>query len=616
MGEIKKLPKSVSDKIAAGEVVERPLSVVKELIENAIDAGASAVSVGITGGGIKQLVVTDNGKGIAADDVELAFEKHATSKISTEHDLSFIRTQGFRGEALSSIAAVSVVDMKTKQREAELGIHICISGGRVDSISPAGLPDGTTVTVSNLFYNVPARLKFLKTEQQEAAYVSDLVSRYILAFPEISFHYTSQGKTVYHSPGNGDLKDAIYCVYGAGLMDNIVPVSYEFGRVAVAGYVSKPGAVMKNRQNGSIFVNRRFVRSTAVSDMVKSAYGPTLVKGESPFYALNISLPPEDVDVNVHPNKLQVRFRDIAAVEHVLKEAVSQNSGDIRGSVLIDMPPVPEKPRRRVEMQAPKEVLQTALFSGFGGMTLRESAAQSCAAYEPFDCGGDEVDNDAAGKTEVNGMCEFSKMPPSDSESVPETVSAPEIEAPQSFRVIGSFASTYVLVEQGENLLIIDQHAAHERLLYDKFSGMAGNASQPLLMPAVVTVSHTQKLVIEENIDTFASLGFDIEPFGPLEYKISAVPSAVSDAPVSSLICDALTEIMENKGKEVLKRDCIMRAACRSAVKAGDKLSEMELNSLTNSFLTTGVIPTCPHGRPVITVLTKKQIEKSFKRVL
>ncbi len=594
MGEIRQLPKSVSDKIAAGEVVERPLSVVKELIENAIDAGSSAISISIMGGGIKQIIVSDNGKGISADDAELAFEKHATSKISTERDLQFISTQGFRGEALSSIAAVSVVDMKTKQRQAELGTQIRISGGRFDGITPAGLPDGTSVTVSNLFFNVPARLKFLKSEQQEAAYVSDLVSRCILAFPEISFHYTSQDKTVYHSPGNGDLKAAIYCVYGASIMDNIVYVCHETNGVKVDGYVSRPGTVMKNRQKGSVFVNRRFVRNTALHDMVRSAYGPALVKGEYPFFALNINLSASAVDVNVHPNKLQVRFRDVAAVEYAIKEAVSQACNEIRGSVSIDMPAQPEKIRSNVEMQAPAEVFQTALFSGFSGVSLKETEQMRDTVHEPY------TYNEAAQEHSADELADIVHT----------------IKPPKSYRLIGSFLNTYVLLEQGDDLLIIDQHAAHERLLYDKFVSSQSGASQPLLTPYVLTVSHTQKLLIDENIDLFQSLGFDIESFGMLEYKVSAVPVSVSGAGVSELINDALDEIAQNGGNAIMKRESIIRASCRSAVKAGDKLSQAELLSVAESFMETGAIPTCPHGRPVITVITKKQIEKSFKRVL
>ncbi len=599
MGQIRLLSKNVSDKIAAGEVVERPLSVVKELVENAIDAGASAVSVSIAGGGIRQICVTDNGSGIAPDDASLVFEKHATSKIFTEQDLNFISTQGFRGEALASISAVAVVELKTKRRDEELGITLRVSGGRMDEVTPAGLPDGTSVTVSNLFFNVPARLKFLKSEANEAAYVSDLISRYIMAFPEISFHYTSQGKSVYHSPGNGSLRDAIYCVYGADLLESIVHVSHEAGDIRVDGFVSRPGLLLKNRQKGSVFVNRRFVRNSALHDMIKNAYGPMLVKGESPFFALNIFLPASAVDVNVHPNKLQVRFRDTASVEYVLKEAVSKACRQVHGSIKLEPSALAAPPPiKTVEMHARPEVMQTDLFSGFTRTVLKETV-------QPVD-DDEEVETISLPEEQPVAM---------EPEQVVQEVEEPLI---RSFgdRLIGSFADTYILVEQGENLLIIDQHAAHERLLYDRFVSGRFDASQPLLVPQVIKVSHGEKNLIDENIEVFQALGFDIEPFGTLEYKISAVPMLFYSAGLYEMIAGALEEIRQGTDDVVLKRERIIKAACRSAVKAGDKLSDDELRSLVDSFLRTNVIPTCPHGRPVISVLTKKQIEKSFKRVL
>ena len=604
MGQIRRLPKSVTDKIAAGEVVERPLSVVKELVENAIDAGASAISVSIVDGGIREIRVTDNGSGISAEDAPLVFEKHATSKIFSEQDLNYISTQGFRGEALSTIAAVANVEIRTKRRDEEMGVILRASGGRIEDAVPAGLPDGTSVTVSNLFFNVPARLKFLKNEATEAAYVSDLMSRYVLAFPEISFHYTSQGKNIYHSPGNGSLKDAIYCVYGADLLESIVHVSHETGDIRVDGFVSRPGVTMKNRRKGSVFVNRRFVRNTALHDMVKSAYGPMLVKGESPFYALNIFLPASAVDVNVHPNKLQVRFRDAAAVEHAIKEAVSQAGRQIYGTVKLEDASAEKKaaiPKAVVEMQAPPDVMQTSLFSGFARTVMRETLQP-----EPEDA-------------EPGGFTQAAVSQPGTAAQAPEQEdSQPEepLIMPYGERVIGSFADTYILVEQGDNLIIIDQHAAHERLLYDKFISGRFSASQPLLVPQVVRLSHAEKNLIVENLDVFLSLGFDIEPFGELEYKISAVPMLFYNAGIYEMLAAALEEISEKTDDVVIKRDRIIRAACRSAVKAGDKLSEEEILSLVDSFLRTNVVPTCPHGRPVISVLTKKQIEKSFKRVL
>lgn len=604
MGEIKLLPKNISDKIAAGEVVERPASVIKELVENSIDAKASAISVSISGGGVKEIVVTDNGVGISSNDVNLAFEKHATSKIFTLNDLEYISTQGFRGEALSSIAAVSVTEMKTKRRAEEAGTHTRVSGGRIDYINPAGLPDGTSVTVSNLFYNVPARRKFLKSDAQEAAVVSDLMSRFILAFPEISFHYTSEGKTIYHSSGNGDLKSAIYCVYGSQITDTIVYVEHEFNDIKVWGFVSKPGTIMKSRRGGSVFVNRRYVRNTALQDMIKSAYGETLVKGETPFYALNIELPLSAVDVNVHPNKLQVRFKDSAAVEYVIKEAVSKACTEIKGTVIVEIKE-PEK-STGVEMHMPEGV-QTEFFSGFTRQAL--SPQKPVAEVSSLKVQESDFPRQANVYEEEDSIS-YEPAPSQNSETEPD----PVITA-AAYRLIGSFGYTYALVEQGDDLLIIDQHAAHERLMYEAFKKGVVPLSQRLLAPSVINVSHEQKNIIDENIEAFASAGFDIEPFGALEYKISAVPSVASVTSVPELVNDAINEI-QSAGDFVLKRESIIRAACRSAVKAGDKLNNIELQSLIDSFLVTGIIPTCPHGRPVISVISKKQIEKSFKRVI
>ncbi len=586
---IRVLDKNVSNKIAAGEVVERPLSVIKELVENAIDAQASAISVDITDGGIKQMCVTDNGMGIPGNDVLLAFEKHATSKISTVNDLNHIITQGFRGEALSSIAAVSVCDMKTKTKDEDAGTHVRITGGRVDFCRPAGLPGGTSITVSNLFFNVPARLNFLKKPGQEAAYISDLISRYILAFPEISFLYRSQGKTIYHSAGNGDLKSAIYCVYGGNIMDNIALVDENYNDIRVHGYVSKPGIAMKNRRAGSIYVNRRYVRSTALLNMVTAAYGQTLVKGEFPFFAINITLAASLVDVNVHPNKLQVRFRDAAAVEHVIKEAVSSAATNIRGKVDISLPKQEHVPVQKIEMQTQESFSQPDLFTGFARSEMKESSG----VYDDLQMqqAEEQWENEDFYEAQNN---------------------SPSIASPSQYRVIGSFGSTYVLVEQAENLLMIDQHAAHERLLYDKFISETEAVSQSLLAPQIITVSHEQKNLIDDNIEVFNKLGFEISPFGALEYQISALPSVLPDVSAEELIAEVLGDIKN----PVLRREDLIRLACRRAVKAGDKLNDIELGSLVDSFLQSDVFPTCPHGRPIITVITKKQIEKSFKRTV
>ncbi len=604
MGEIRRLEKNVYDKIAAGEVVERPVSVVKELVENAIDAGASAVSINIAGGGIRSATVTDNGSGIRAEEVALAFEKHATSKIATIHDLERIHTQGFRGEALASIAAVSVVDMKTKRRDEEMGTRIRITGGRAEEPVSAGLPDGTSVTVSNLFFNVPARLKFLKGEAQEAAVISDLVSRYILCYPEISFHYVSNGKTIYHSPGDGDLRHAIYAVYG-DMLDTISYVSASVNDIRISGFVSRPGVSMKGGRSGSVFVNRRYVRNISFANTVRSGYGETVVKGETPFYLINIDIPASAVDVNVHPNKLQVRFNDAGAVDYAIREAVSQACVQVRGSVQLPEEKKPEPPRASVAMQTGPAAVQTELFSGFKPAVVREtevaSVPQYVHTYEPQERNAPQINQDAPPQEPIRQETAVEKIP--------------EVLAP-SYRLIGSFAATYILAEQGENLLIIDQHAAHERLLYERFKSGNVPLSQQLLAPFVLTVSHEQKLLIDQNRELLVSLGFDIEPFGALQFKVGAVPSVAAGAGVEELIGDALDELAKGGSDVMIRREAIIRASCRSAVKAGDKLAERDLRSIVESFLETNVMPTCPHGRPVITILSKKSLEKSFKRIL
>jgi DNA mismatch repair protein MutL len=611
MGEIRRLEKTVYDKIAAGEVVERPVSVIKELVENAIDADASAISITISGGGVRSMVVTDNGSGIRAGDVFLAFEKHATSKISTIHDLDRIHTQGFRGEALSSIAAVSIAEMKTKRRDEDVGTRIRISGGQPGETAAVGIPDGTTVTVSNLFFNVPARLKFLKSESQEAAMISDLISRYILCYPEISFHYISQDKTVYHSSGDGNLRHAVYTVYG-DMLDSLCEVSAAVNDIHIAGFVSRPGTSMKSGRGGSVFVNRRYVRNVSFAATVRSAYGETVVKGETPFYLLFIDMPSSSVDVNVHPNKLQVRFRDAAAVEYVMKEAISQVCAQVRAEVRLPSETQPLPQRTRVAMESSPEVIQTQLFSGFKPAVLRETEVIPAPSEPLYPSSHTQTDIATVEQVTGNTASEMNNLP----ETAVHSPSPATITPPAGYRLIGSFADTYILVEQEDNLLIIDQHAAHERLLYERFKSGTVPLSQSLLMPRVISVSHEQMNLIENEGELLASLGFDIEPFGALQLKVSAVPSVAFGASVEDLVGEALDEARKGVGDVMVRREAIIRAACRSAVKAGDKLSDAELRSIVENFLATNVMPTCPHGRPVISVLSKKSVEKSFKRIV
>ena len=599
MDRIRLLSKNVYDKIAAGEVIERPASVVKELVENSIDAGARAISVAITGGGLKEIRVVDNGRGIYPEDVKLAFEKHATSKISTAVDLGFIGTQGFRGEALYSICAVSSVEMKTKRAQCPEGTHARVTGANIEFIIPAGIPDGTSVIVSDLFFNLPARRKFMKKESAEAALVSDIVSRFILAYPEISFHYTSDGKTIYHSPGDGEMRSAIYCVYGADVSDAAVYVEHEANDIKVSGFVSRPGAPLKERRGGSVFVNRRYVKSGSLHDMVRSAYGETIVKGENPFFVLDIRLPLSAVDVNVHPNKLQVRFLDAASIEYVIKEAVSGACGEVRGAIVFPA----EEIKRRADISV-LQAGQSEFFSGFGN-TPASSALKEQKLRE--------TQTPAAPETyERCFVARENAISPESTETAAESENAPP---PAPYRLIGTLGNAYILVEQAGDLLIIDQHAAHERILYERFKSAETDVSQALLEPVVVRLSHEQKNLLDENIDAFISAGFCVEPFGALDYKISAVPVAAASADPAALLGGALCAQKDGSGA-ALSRESVIKAACRGAVKAGDRLNDEELRCLVESYLSEGEPPTCPHGRPVITVITKKQLEKSFKRTV
>ena len=367
---------------------------------------------------------------------------------------------------------------------------------------------------------------------------------------------------------------------------------------------------MKNRRAGSVFINRRYVRSATLHEMIKNAYGETIVKGESPFFALNIDLPASTVDVNVHPNKLQVRFKDTAAVEHVIKEAVSGACRNIHGNISIGPKTGPEKEKGTVEMHTPPGFTQTEFFSGFSVPTLKEDQQSQPQAAHSYRLNSRQMEYsepavDAAEESALPDHPAVDPGPPDDAQ-----------HQWGGYRLIGCFDNAYILIEQGERLLVIDQHAAHERLLYDRFKRSTDTASQRLLTPYILTVSHEQKNLIDENMPLFNVLGFDIVPFGALEYKVGAVPSIAISASVYELINDALGEISKSGEDIVLKREGIIRAACRSAVKAGDPLRSEELSYLVDGFLKTNTMPTCPHGRPVISVITRKQLDKSFKRII
>jgi len=594
MGNIKLLDEAVSNRIAAGEVIENPASVVKELAENAIDANATSITIELAGSGFSSIRVTDNGEGMDESDVLLAFERHATSKIQTVKDLLNIRTLGFRGEALSSIAAVSETEIKTKFKTSDTGTVARISGGKDLSIRSVGLPDGTTVIVKNLFFNTPVRRKFLKTPARETALVTDLVSRLILAHPEISFKYISNGNTVFHTPGDGDVKTAVFCVYGREILEHLVPVSSEDRDVSVSGYTGLPEFAYKNRIRQSFFVNQRYVRSRQLSEYVQSAYRDRLVKGLFPFCLLHIRIPAGLVDVNVHPNKLRIRFTDEPRMRSLVQKAVADALK--RKGFVNELRMPPEDKTSSAPEKTEKQESQIDFFTGFSQLKaekehLKQQTAVSADESKP---------------------------------EMPET-SEPAVEAApgswiSDYTVVGTAFDTYLLLEQEEKLLIVDQHAAHERLLYDRIfrETKAGRlAAQRLLSPEIIRLSEADKLLLMENIELLTELGFDIQEFGLFEFKVSGVPYYYDAPDVNGLIDDLLGELKESIRDDImLRKEKIARMACRKAIKAGAKLSRTEIDTLMRSFARGDSIPTCPHGRPIFCVLKKSQIEKNFRRIV
>lgn len=642
MGKINQLPKNIWELIAAGEVVERPASVVKELLENSIDAGATSITVEIMSGGIRYIRITDDGCGIAREDVPLAFVSHATSKISKADDLDAINTLGFRGEALSSVAAVSKTEIITKTREETVGTRMEIRGGEQISIDDAGCPVGTTIIIRELFFNTPARMKFLKSDKSEGMAVAGIVDKIALSHPEISIRFIKDGKQVICTNGSGNLKDAVFSVYGKEFSDSLIDVEYELNGILVKGFVSKPFC---SRGSGSMqlfFVNNRFIKSRAASAALNESYKNSIMVGKYPACVLFLDVIPELVDVNVHPAKTEVRFSNekaiFDAVYYSAKSAITADQSKPQASF---------KPKRDVELlsRSIPKVHQTQLNEILNDTepeiepikvaavknTVTEETVHSVSQVYTvnttpdvqYSKDSDEIDlsiRTAAVKTQTVTESVENKPAVETEKDIPETTEQAEKTSTDEirFKYLGEAFKTYVFCEYNGKLIIIDKHAAHERMIYNRLKKDNGaNGSQMLLKPVSVVLSKEEYIAVTDNLDILTKAGFEIEDFGDGSVIVRACPLNLEKEDLTSLVTEIASYLVSNK-KDILpaKLDWVYHSmACRQAVKAGNKSTDYELIEFTKQLLADDSVRYCPHGRPVLVELTKYEIDKQFGRV-
>lgn len=638
---IRLLDEQTANRIAAGEVVERPASIVKELVENAVDAGASAVTVEIREGGIGYLRVTDNGCGISAEDVPTAFLRHATSKIASGDDLMGIQTIGFRGEALASVAAVAYVEMTTRKVGEDFGTRIELEAGRQTACHEAGCPEGTTVIVRNLFFNTPARLKFLKKPAREAGYVGDVISSLILSRPELSIRLISNGKAIFHSPGDGKLLSALYSVYGREVAQHVKPVEYQSERIHVTGFVGGSELARSNRSWQSLVINGRSVRHFPIMAAVESVYDTRLMVGRFPFALLHITLPFDQVDVNVHPNKTEVRLAKDYIVRQVVSDAVAlalqghlPTALDEEDDQSASLPPSPPP-------QTPPAPASTQVFEAAQPQPVQQPEPAQDEVLEVVDVSPSIPSAPAVqlthplAQTEEDEQVQWIPASPRGMLSVKESAidvhkpakpvlapipdQLPGIQPQDEGRYIGQLFLTYLLVENGEVLYVIDQHAAHERLLYERFKRMLESQqvqSQTLLVPHVLEVTATEAAWIDDSMDELSALGFDVAAFGPRSYRVSAVPVFMGQPQAAKFFLEVLDTMVEIPREVSSKKDRLAQMACKSAVKAGDPLSRAEVTELLRAIRDEKTPLSCPHGRPILVTMEKKQLEKMFGRTV
>lgn len=615
MAQIQVLDQITIDKIAAGEVIERPASIVKEMVENAIDAGATAVTVEIRDGGISYIRITDNGCGIPKDEVRLAFLRHSTSKIRSVEDLTFVTTLGFRGEALSSIAAISQVELLTKQKDQDLGTRYQMEGGREKALEEAGARDGSTFLIRNIFYNTPARRKFLKTPMTEAAHVNDLMVRLALSHPEVSFEFISNGQSRLHTSGNGRLKDTIYNVFGREIANNLLEVKKEIQGIAVTGYIGKPLVSRGNRNYEIYFINGRYVKSSTVAKAIEDGFKDFMMQHKYPFTVLHFDVDGEKVDVNVHPTKMELRFNNQQQIYNFVYEAVLEA---FQEKELIP----------RVELTEAKDTVEKNLDYFMTRMKERVTSYHNQHSQAEVKQ-ADEIHRPTEQIARIRETVAYNKPQSKKPEAVQKVEQLNLFEeklltkeAVKEHRIIGQLFDTYWLVEFHEELYIIDQHAAHERVLYEKtLKGMKTRefTSQYLSPPIILNLSMQESQVLEACMDDFSGIGFEIEPFGEESFAVRAVPDNLFSIAKKELLMemlDGLTDGIHSNLTPDLITEKVASMSCKAAVKGNARLSRGEVEILIAELLQLENPYHCPHGRPTIISMTKKELEKKFKRIV
>ena len=731
MGNIVLLDDLTINKIAAGEVIERPASVVKELVENSIDAGANNISVEIKNGGISYIRITDNGKGIMPDDMEMAFERHATSKIRKADDLEVVTTMGFRGEALASIASISHVEVTSRTEDNDIGCKVEVKGGHIIEKEDIGCPKGTTMTITDLFYNTPVRYKFLKKDFTEAGYIEDVVTRIALVHPEIAIKLISSGKTIIQTSGNGDIKSVIYNIFGKDVAENIIDVDYTYEDIKVSGVIGKPVIARSNRSNQLFFVNKRYIKDKVLTSAAEQGYKGLLTIGKYGFLVLNIEMNPQKVDVNVHPAKLEVRFEDenkvFKAIYHSIKDSllkddlvpdktrieINKNEGQVKNisetvpelnrliagsiqnsglSYVKELENKEVKEESKKETEEPEKKQGFGLFSRFGIAPKKENKDEEDddengkykmgnfiaqiynnkhleeveeqkeeQKHEEDIVKEDTKSNDETKRIDLSELNEKMEQLSnlkidSDYENFDEmyaktfgTVKKEEVvEEPDEeyklkqnelktvenisifdntkkeeiplYKFIGIAFSTYIIIEMDKELYIIDQHAAHERIMYEKikenYYSDDKKDSQLMLLPDIINLSHKDMQIAKDNMDIFEKAGFVLEEFGENTIKLTGVPNVCIDLDTKELFLETLDEIntVARTAKQEIEEKFIATVACKAAVKANMALTKEEVDNLMRQLL---VLPnpfTCPHGRPTAIKMTKADIEKKFSR--